>query len=55
MKKVIDRGKISKTLNELNELKPVENINKNPQGFLDIRPKQKEAFPSHKLQDTGYE
>ena len=53
--KVIDRGKISKTLNELNELKPVENINKNPQGFLDIHPKQKEAFPSHKLQDTGYE
>ena len=33
MKKVIDRGKRSKTLSEV---KPVENINKNLQSFLEI-------------------
>ena len=33
MKKVIDRGKRSKTPSEV---KPVENINKNPQSFLEI-------------------
>ena len=45
-KKVIDRGKGSKTLSDV---KPVENINKNPQGFLEISPVQKEALLSHKL------
>ena len=43
--KVINRKK-SKTLNEV---KPVENISKNPQIFLKIRPVQKEALPSDKL------
>ena len=44
---MIDRGKRSKTLNEV---KPVENIKKNQQNFLAINPVQKEIFPSHKLQ-----
>ena len=52
MKKVIDRGKKSKTLSEV---KPVENISKNPQSFLEISPVQKEVLPSHKLQDHAYE
>ena len=42
MKKVIDRGKINKTLSEV---KAVENISKN----LQISPVQKEVLPSHKL------
>ena len=46
MKKVIDKGKRSKTLSEV---KPVEIISKNLQSFLDIRPMQKEVFPSDKL------
>ena len=37
-KKVIDRGKESKTLNEV---KQVENISKNLQSFLEIIPVQK--------------
>ena len=37
-KKVIDRGKRSKPLSEV---KPVENISKNPQSFLEISPVQK--------------
>ena len=32
-KKVINKGKISKTMSEV---KPVENINKNQQSFLEI-------------------
>ena len=47
MKKVIDRGKRSKTLSEV---KPVGNINKNLQSFLEIRPMQKGVLPSHILQ-----
>ena len=46
--KMIDRGKRSKTLSEV---KPVENIRKNLQGFLEISPMQKEAFASQKLQE----
>ena len=41
MKKVINKGKRSKTLSEV---KPVENISKNPQSFLGIRPMQKEVL-----------
>ena len=52
MKKVIDRGKRSKTLSEV---KPVGNINNYLQSFLEISPMQKEVFPSHKLQDHAYE
>ena len=52
MKKVIDRRKRSKTLNEV---KLIENIGKNPQSFLEISPVQKEALLSHKLQDHAYE
>ena len=39
----------------LNEVKPVENINKNLESFVDINPGQKEAIPSHELQDHAYE
>ena len=42
MKKVIDRGKRSKTLGEV---KPVENASKNVQSFLEISHMQKEFFP----------
>ena len=52
MKKVIDRGKRSKTLSEV---KPVENISKNLQSFLEIIPVEKEVFLSRKLQDHAYE
>ena len=40
MKKVIDRGNRSKALSEV---KPVENIIKNLQSFLDISPMQSEG------------
>ena len=52
MKKVIDRGKRSK---KLSEVKPVENISKNLQSFLEISSMQKEVLPSHKLRDHTYE
>ena len=52
MKKVIDRGKRSKTLSEV---KPVENISNNLQSFLQISPVQKEVLLSHKMQDHVYE
>ena len=48
MKTVIDGGKRNKTLNEV---KPIENICKNPWIFLKISLMQKQALPSHKLQD----
>ena len=51
-KKGIDRGKRCKTLIEV---KPVENISKNLQSFLEISPVQKEVLPSHKLRDHAYE
>ena len=46
MEKAIDRGKRSEILSEVN---PVENISKNLQSVLEIRPVQKETLPSHKL------
>ena len=52
MKKVIDRGKRSKTPSEV---KPIENISKNMQSFLEISPVQKEALLPHKLEDQAYE
>ena len=52
MKKVINRGKRSK---DLSEVKPVKNISKNLQSFLEIRPVQKEVLPWHTLQDHAYE
>ena len=51
-KKVINTRKRSKTLNEV---KLVENINKNPESFLEKPFEQKEVPPSHKLQDHAYE
>ena len=48
----IDRGKRSKTLSEV---KPVKNISRNLQSFLEISPEQKEVHPSHKLQQYAYE
>ena len=50
--KVTDRGKVSKTLSEV---KPVENISKNLQSFLEIRFVLKEVLPLHKLPDHPYE
>ena len=44
--KVIYRGKRTKTLGEG---KPVENISKNPQRFVEISPVQKEVLLSHKM------
>ena len=52
MKKVIDRRKIS---NALSEVKPVENVSKNLQSFLEISPEQKEVLLSHELRDHSYE
>ena len=46
--KVIDRGKRSKTLSEV---KQVKNISKNLQCFLEISP----DLPSHKLREHAYE
>ena len=40
-KEVIDRGKRIKTVNEV---KPVKNISKNLQSFLEISPVQKEVL-----------
>ena len=40
-KKVIDRGKRSKTLSEV---KPLENISKNQQSFIEISPVQNEVL-----------
>ena len=48
MKKVINRGKRSK---RLSEVKPVENVSKNLQSFLEISPMPNEVLPSNKLQD----
>ena len=52
LKKVIDRGKRSKTVSEV---KPVENINKNLQSFLEISPAQNEVLLSQKLHDHACE
>ena len=51
MKKVIDRGKRSKTVSKV---KPVKNISENLQSFLETSPKQKEVVLSHKQQDHAY-
>ena len=50
-KKVTDRGKRREPLSEV---KSVENIIKNLQTFLQIRPVQKDALLSHKLQEHAY-
>ena len=52
MKKVIDRGKRSKTPSET---KPIKNTSKNLQSYLEIGPVQKEVPSSLKLQDHTYE
>ena len=51
-KKVINRGKRSKTLSEV---KLIENISKNPQSSPEINPVQPFVLLSHKLQDHEYE
>ena len=51
-KKVIDREKRSKALNEV---KPVENMSKNLQSFLDTTRVQKQVLLLHKLEDHVYE
>ena len=52
MKKMIDRGKRSKTVREV---KPVEKISNNLQSFLEISPVLKKILRSHKLRDYAYE
>ena len=52
MKKVTDRGKRSKTMSEV---KPVENITKNLQSFVEISPMQNKVLLQHKLRDHAYE
>ena len=52
MKKVIDRGKRIRTLSVV---KPVENISKHLQSFMEIGLMQKEVLPSHMLQDHVYD
>ena len=52
MKKVMDRGKRSKTLSEV---KAVKNISKNLQSFLEIKLMKKEVLSSHELQDHAHE
>ena len=49
---MIGRGQRSKTMSEE---KPVENISKNLQSFLETSPVQKEVLLSHKLRDHAYE
>ena len=49
---MIDRGKRSNTLSEV---KPIENVSKDPLSFLEISSVQKEVFPSHKLRGHAYE
>ena len=49
---MIDRGKRSKTMSEV---KPVENVSKNPRSFLKMSPVQKEVILSDKLRDHAYE
>ena len=49
--KVIDRGKRSETLSEV---KPIKNLNKNLQSFLEINPVQKEVLLLHKPLDHAY-
>ena len=44
-----------KTKNVIYEIKPVKNLNKNLQSFLEISPEQKELPPSHILQNHAYE
>ena len=39
----------------LNEVKPVENVRKSPQSYLEIITMQKEVLPLHKMQDHTYE
>ena len=51
-KKVINRGKRSKTLSEV---KLIENISKNPQSSPEINPVQPFVLLSYKLQDHEYE
>ena len=51
-KEMINIGKGSKTLNEV---KPVEIINKNLGSFLTMSPVYKEIPVFHKLQDHAYE
>ena len=51
-KKVVNRGKRSKTLSEV---KLIENISKNRQSSLEINPVQSFVLLSHKLQDYEYE
>ena len=47
--KTMSKDEEKKRSNTLSEVKPLENISKNLQGFLEISPVQKKILPSHKL------
>ena len=49
---MIDRGKRSKTLGEV---KPVENISKNLQSFLEISPVQREVLQEDNPSQRNYQ
>ena len=51
----VDRENLIEWSKTLSEVKPVKNINKNLQSFLEISPVQKEVLLSHKLWDHAYE
>ena len=50
-----ESDQLRKRSKALSEVKLVENIIKNLQSFLGIRPMQKEVILLHKLQDHAYE
>ena len=52
MEKVINRGRRSMTPSEV---KPVGNICKNLQSFLEVSLVQKEVIPSQNLQELAYQ
>ena len=52
MRTMTNRWKRNK---KLNKIKAVENINKNTRNFLGMSLTQKQARPSHKLQDYVFE
>ena len=57
--KTVHKGKegdrYRKKSKTLSEVKPVKNISKNLQSFVEISPMQKEVLPLYKLEDHAYE
>ena len=53
--KTVHKDKGDQKKKTLSEVKPVVNISKNLESFLEITSIQKEVLPSHKLQYHAYE